>query len=158
MGRRGPVPADTALKPNQMGYTASTLPAGGYTGPYPPLEGRHEPETEAWYETWATSPQAAVFLSTDWQRLQVLAYLYDDLYEPTMNDKGGRQTSLTALVSEIRQNEARLGATVSDRLAMYMKVATPTGVTESDDSEDDLPPLAAVQGRQERMHIVSETG
>ena len=82
---------------------------------YPPLTGTHRSETFAWFETWATSPQAARFIATDWQRLQMVAFLVDAFFaEP---DK--------ALMAEIRINEAALGATEADRLRLRWDVEPP---------------------------------
>jgi hypothetical protein len=158
MGLSGIVPDPNALKPNQRGYTSATLPAEGYSGPYPALPKGHSAETHAWYTVWATSPQAAVFMDTDWQRLRLLAFLVDELYHPTFTDRGNPTCPKTTLMAEIRQNEARLGATIADRTSMYMKVAAPTQTEAATQGDDDLPTLAPVKGRQERMHIVAETG
>ncbi|MFD6638318.1 hypothetical protein ACFWDN_21155 [Micromonospora chalcea] len=82
------------------------------------------PETVAWFETWRRSPQAAVFIATDWLRLATLAPIVDAYW---------KRPSAAAL-SEIRMNEERLGATVVDRMRARMVIA-------SDDAEDgeDLP-------------------
>jgi hypothetical protein len=75
--------------------------------------GPFSPNTVAWYETWRHAPQAALFESTDWLRLQMLAPIVD-LYwrKPT-----------AAALSEIRLNEERLGATYVDRLRAKIRVA-----------------------------------
>lgn len=70
------------------------------------------PQVLAWWKTWQTSPQAKSFIATDWQRLAFLAPLVE-LYwqEPDKN-----------LLSEIRLNEERLGATVVDRQRARMTI------------------------------------
>lgn len=74
--------------------------------------------TYRWYHTWRTSPQAQLFLPTDWERLILLAPMVENyLKRPT-----------AAAMSEIRMNEERLGATVVDRLRARIGVA----------GEDDL--------------------
>lgn len=69
-------------------------------------------QTIAWYETWRSSPQAQVFLGTDWRRLALLA--------PAVESYFARPSA--ALLSEIRLNEERLGATVVDRQRARMVV------------------------------------
>lgn len=65
-----------------------------------------------WWDTWRAAPQAAAFMATDWERLRFLAPLVSAYFvEP-------RQT----LLSEIRLNEERLGATVVDRQRARMRV------------------------------------
>ncbi|MFG3715793.1 hypothetical protein [Micromonospora sp. NPDC047730] len=81
-------------------------------------------ETVAWFETWRRSPQAAVFIATDWLRLATLAPIVDAYW---------RRPSAAAL-SEIRMNEERLGATVVDRMRARMRVET-----DDEAAEDDLP-------------------
>lgn len=78
------------------------------------LTGRQDwiPAVKKWYETWRTSPQAKSFIDTDWQRLGLVAYLFEQyIVEP----KAG-------ILAEIRLNEERLGATVVDRQRARMNV------------------------------------
>lgn len=115
------------------------LPAEGYTGEYPPLpatwstmvtekvkngDGDEElltktekltylKQTRTWYETWARSPMATKFASTDWQRLLEIAPLKDQYFRRP--DKG--------LAAELRLQEERLGATVMDRQRLRWRVA-----------------------------------
>ncbi|OZV74779.1 hypothetical protein CA850_29830 [Micromonospora echinospora] len=91
------------------------------------------PETVAWFDTWRRSPQAAVFISTDWLRLATLAPIVDAYW---------RRPSAAAL-SEIRMNEERLGATVVDRMRARMRVET-----DDEAAEGDLP--AGVTSLSER--------
>ena len=59
---------------------------------------RQRPETRAWWRAWCSSPQAAEFWSTDWQRLQMLALLVDAYFcEPK-----------ASVLREIRRNEVAL--------------------------------------------------
>lgn len=65
-----------------------------------------------WYDVWRTSPQSKSFIDTDWQRLGMVAYLLEQyLAEPK-----------STILSEIRLNEERLGATVVDRQRARMVV------------------------------------
>lgn len=69
------------------------------------------PEVRAWWETWRSAPQAVDFEATDWQRLALLAHFVEAVYNPP----AGKAPSSAAL-SEIRMNEERLGATITDRM------------------------------------------
>ena len=84
---------------------------------YPPLPGAefYSARTIAWYEVWATSPQASRFVATDWQRLHMLAPLVE-MYFVTPE----RQT-----LAEIRLNEAKLGATPEDRERLRWNIEEP---------------------------------
>lgn len=128
MGARGMAPREGTVKPNQGKYEAHALPPEGYQGEFPKLPSGHHARTRAWYLVWAKSPQAAVFVETDWQRLHQLAFVVDELHAPEYDQVTGKRVSpaVTALVAEIRQNEKLLGATVSDRSSMYMKIAKAT--------------------------------
>lgn len=66
------------------------------------------PTTRAWWRSWVTSPQAPLFTVTDWMRLRLLALLVDAyVREPT-----------PSRLAEIRQTEAKYGATPEDRLRL----------------------------------------
>lgn len=67
-------------------------------------------KTLAWWDMWAASKQAEVFMPSDWIRLQMLAPLVEQYW---LDPKG-------ATLAEIRLNEERLGATVRDRQNLRM--------------------------------------
>jgi hypothetical protein len=74
-----------------------------------------------WYQTWRESPQAQLFEATDWQRLALLATLVEKLYSgPT-----------AAVMSEIRMNEERLGATFTDRMRARISITNETTTEEA---------------------------
>ncbi len=93
------------------------------------------PLTIDWWETWRRMPQASIFEPTDWQRLLVLAFLLDSYWLKPQ----------AASLSEIRQNEERLGGTVMDRVRAQMtftdeqttlaSVTTLPGADEGDEFE-----------------------
>lgn len=98
------------------------------------LTGRSDwlPQVIAWFETWRTSPQAKVFVATDWQRLGMLAPLVQEyLAEPR-----------STILSEIRLNEERLGATVVDRQRARMVV---------EPSSKDTAPVIALASAKDRI-------
>jgi len=91
----------------------------------------------AWYERWRRAPQAALFLDTDWSRLQLLAPLVDAYFQrPTAGALG-----------EIRLNEERLGATYADRLRTRIRVA-----------HDDPAPVTPLHlaGRAEALALLAQ--
>lgn len=115
----GPLPKDPSQRRRRNADTVTTtvLPAAGPDGETPGLPGGHDYDsrTLSWYETWRTSPQAATFLMTDWQRLHMLAELVEQYWQEPRKD----------LLSEIRLNEAALGGTAADRIRMRWVVADP---------------------------------
>ncbi|MEV2279189.1 hypothetical protein AB0I72_26770 [Nocardiopsis sp. NPDC049922] len=78
-----------------------------------------------WWDTWAESPQAELFLSSDWERLQMLAPLVQAYWEEPK----------TSILAEIRLNEERLGATIRDRQSLRMTLKSPQ--EDDDDQEYD---------------------
>lgn len=119
MPANGPLPKDPGQRRRRNAdfVAPTTLPADGPDGPTPELPGGHDYDsrTLAWYETWRSSPQAATFLMTDWQRLHMLAELVQQYWEEPRKD----------LISEIRLNEASLGGTAADRIRLRWTVAEP---------------------------------
>jgi hypothetical protein len=120
MGLAGSHPKPDPVRPDQSKHGGKVLNADGYHGESPPLPGNHFAETVKWYETWRHSPQAELFIETDWLRLHLLAQLVDALYDDdTAMAKRG------SIMAEIRNNEKLLGATVADRGSLYLSVRAP---------------------------------
>lgn len=165
MAGRGPAPREGAVRPNQGGKTVFSLPSEGFKGKVPPLRGDHTAETYAWYAVWGRSPQAVTFIETDWQRLQQLAFIVDQVYRPEMADVFSREGEVTgqkrqsppvtALLAEIRQCEKLLGATVLDRASLYMTIQPPA---EPKTTAKTSPVAKRTAERQSTMHIVADTG
>lgn len=113
MGARGPKPSPGSItrhKPKQRRRELMGAPVE-----IPSLVGEHRPETFAWWDTWVDSPQAAFLSATDWQTLLRLVPLVDLFHEkPTAQ-----------LAAEIRQTEAKCGATAADRDRLGWKIETP---------------------------------
>lgn len=133
MAGTGPAPAERRRRTNADVYAdvRTTLAEDGQLRGPDLGPGEWYDETREWYETWRRSPQAAAFLTTDWQRLKMLAELVQAYYT--------RPHQL--VMAEIRQNESLLGATHVDRLKARMKVErkptnpaeVPEGVAVMDD-------------------------
>ena len=117
MGQRGPAPKDgsvTRHKPKQRKRNMEAAAPG-----VPELVGDYLPQTVAWWSAWASAPQTVFFSATDWQTLLRLVPLVDLFF-----------TAPTAqLASEIRQTEAKLGATASDRDRLGWKIEPPEPVS-----------------------------
>lgn len=112
MAGKGPTPKpdDQRRRRNAM-PDQTVLPAGGFTGEAPPLAGSrgYLRRTRAWYRTWATSPQAATFIATDWLYLQETAQLVDSFFRGDLK-----------VAAELRLRCAKLGATLEDRMRLRM--------------------------------------
>ena len=118
MAGRGPAPKPADQRRHRIKDkipTSNLVDDGQALGPeLTELTGRQDwlPAVKKWYATWRTSPQAKQFIDTDWMRLGMVAYLYEQyLIEPK-----------STLLSEIRLNEERLGATIVDRQRARMNV------------------------------------
>lgn len=87
----------------------------------------HE-RTLAWYRGWQTSAQAQLFQETDWSRLVMLADLVDEHHTAPKKS--------AATFSEIRLNEAALGATYADRRRERINV-TPADPADAPSASGD---------------------
>ena len=74
-----------------------------------------------WFDTWRRSPQARLFVSdVEWQTLGRAAYLLERFYDPDTSP-GVQVQCFTA----VRNLEAALGATHTDRVKTHMKIKPP---------------------------------
>ncbi|WP_157430018.1 hypothetical protein [Actinomadura oligospora] len=112
MAGRGPAPKSNAVRRNVVD-TAHLEQDYEVPGRLKKLAKRasYSAATQMWWDTWANSEQSEYFAETDWLRLQMLAPLVESYYR-----KPGH-----FVMSEIRQSESLLGATIADR--MRLKVA-----------------------------------
>src|SRR5882724_374878 len=130
----GPAPSEKRRRNNKDTYAdvqATVTDDGEVRGPE--LRGTWSAEVKAWYETWRRCPQAATFISTDWQRLSLVALLVEEYFGGPSHYK----------LAEIRENETLLGATHVDRLRARIKVereleAIPPGVAAIDEYRQRL--------------------
>lgn len=107
------MPNQVPAKPNAVRRNKKkTEELNGNAIAAPPLPDREEYSTNtlAWWDQWATSQQAEVFMPSDWMRLIMLAPLVEQYW---LDPKG-------TTLAEIRLNEERLGATVRDRQNLRM--------------------------------------
>jgi transglutaminase-like putative cysteine protease len=68
--------------------------------------------TQRWFEYWRFSPQAEHFQHTDWEFLATTARIHAEVWSGN-----------APLAAELRLREAKLGATVEDRLRLRMSMA-----------------------------------
>jgi hypothetical protein len=73
------------------------------------------PRTVAWWATWRKSPQAKVFIATDWDFLLDTALMHHVMWS-----KGRWE-----FAAEIRLRIAKLGATSEDRVRLRMEIEAP---------------------------------
>lgn len=103
------------------------------------------PEVKAYFETWRRSPQASMFIATDWQSLRRCCWMLDLTY---------RGEAPAGWASVITTLEAKLGATVADRHMLRMKVRAPGAKPAADVGEKQEP--ARPKGRDtRRLQVVS---
>ncbi len=114
-----------------------------------PGGGRWLAESRAYFETWRRMPWASMFEATDWTALRRATWLLDRMYRDD-----GPAVSLSA---EIRQIEAKVGATVRDRQDLRLRVHRPAGVAEPDAQPDERPQLRRVAG-DPRLKVVPRDG
>jgi len=130
MAGYGRPPAENKRRRNADLYEGLEVTVSEPPSSVPKLPGAegYSPQTRAWYATWATAPQAATFVVTDWQRLHMLAPLVDRYY--LAPDKG--------VMAEIRLNETLLGATHVDRLRARIKIAGEVAEPEPTEGSDEV--------------------
>lgn len=83
--------------------------------------------TIQWWEIWRNSPQATLFIDTDWEFLLDTALLHNELWKPRREAVTGKDgkikrqlvprsvADMRALAGEIRQRVEHFGATVHNR-------------------------------------------
>lgn len=138
---RGPAPAENPQRRNHKGDRKDVAhDARAIDAPELPDAETYTSRTRTWYATWAASPQSSEFTSTEWMRLHMLAPLVEAFH--TTEDAGLR----LRLMAEIRLNEAKLGATLEDRVRLRMKIERPPG----DDAPDPDAPAPSRARRDPR--------
>lgn len=118
MAGKGPAPADEKVRRNKDAVpTAEVAHDDQLRGPelpdgVLPLEESWHPQTVRWWNTWRRSPQAALFLETDWDFLLDTAAMHHAMWTRHRWD----------FASEVRLRTAKFGATVDDRARLRMKI------------------------------------
>lgn len=127
MAGRGPTPKppERRARRNAAPETVELEVGCAAEAPVLPDADGYREETRAWYRTWCEAPQGTQFLATDWQRLHMLAPLVDAFFD---SSRGPRERK--ELLSEIRLNEQKLGATPEDRLRLRWNLRAPAADNE----------------------------
>ncbi len=123
MGARGPLPKDAAKRQRRNVSKPKTKVPSGARASHPELAGEFLPQTREWYAALASAPWSSLYEESDWQVLIRTAYLVDAFFK----------SPSAQLAAEIRQNEARLGATAADRARLGWEVDGGPGESQARD-------------------------
>jgi len=122
VGQRGPAPRETSVTRHPPKQQSKNMTAE--RPEVPDLVGEFGFQTIAWWDAWVGSPQVEFFAATDWQTLLRLAPLVEMYFkEPKAQ-----------LAAEIRQTEAKLGATAADRDRLGWKITPPVEPEPGDEA------------------------
>ena len=116
MAGRGPAPKDPAERRRRNQSEPLTVVEADGQEHGPELPDTHEwpAATEAWWQTWRTSPQASTFTETDWSFLLDTAVLHAEFW---LGDR--------SVAAELRLRAAKFGATPEDRARLKIAVGDP---------------------------------
>jgi hypothetical protein len=133
MGARGPAPKPPEQRRRRNKETREQLPSPPSNALRPVPEGEWHSRAQSWWLRWASSPQAAMFIETDWLYLEMLLVLVSKFWSIS-SDPEGSTTLAKDLMVEIRQAQQKLGATPDDRsrLKWDLKSDAPAVATPSE--------------------------
>jgi hypothetical protein len=116
MAGRGPAPKDPSevRRRNAAPEPVAVAPDDQVRGPELPDGYEWPEETREWWQHWRESPQAQVFIATDWSYLLDTALLHADLWLGDLSVAG-----------ELRLRVGKFGATPEDRLRLKIAVSEP---------------------------------
>jgi hypothetical protein len=118
MGGRGPAPKESHSRARDTKRRAapvvSVVPDAVVRGPELPETHEWPDQTRAWWQHWRESPQAAIFIDTDWSFLLDTALLHAELW---LGDR--------SVAGELRLRVAKFGATAEDRRRLRLAVSEP---------------------------------
>lgn len=95
------------------------------------------PQVVAWWNTWRRAPQAQVFEETDWARLVMLAPIVEAYWK-----RPG-----AAALGEIRMNEERLGATITDRMRARIRIEADDDAADAGTTAGNVIPMVSARDR-----------
>ena len=126
-GRKRKAPEDRVRRNKERicEVEAPDVPLGPELPPVDPLGAAWSTAVRARYEVWRQLPQAQQFTASDWLRLADIALLWSRFEQLDPSET----RLLIQLLSEVRLQEERLGATVADRQRLRIDVATPAAAT-----------------------------
>ena len=112
-GISGPAPKPDGKRARSNPPTHPSTELDGRPVAAPPMpKGKWLKATRDWWAVWKGSPQAKLFLSTDWMILVMLLPMVDAYYRGDLR-----------LAGEIRMAQANLGATPKDRLQLRWRLS-----------------------------------
>lgn len=125
MAFTGPAPKEDPVRRNKPTFEEVNVPRHTVSNsPDLPDGIQWHWRTLEWYQGWRTSPQAAVFVASDWESMLETAFLHTRFWT-AVYEGGLKPTELTNLSSELRRRMAQFGATYEDRLRLRMKIEAP---------------------------------
>jgi hypothetical protein len=123
MAGRGPAPKESHSRARDTAPrrtpAVTVVPDAVVRGPELPDEYEWPAATRAWWATWRESPQAQMFLPTDWDYLLDTAVLHAEFW---LGDR--------SVESGVRLRVAKFGATSEDRLRLKLAVGEPAAPPE----------------------------
>lgn len=137
MGSRGPAPKPPEQRRRQNKEKREQLPPPLPAPLRPVPEGDWHPRAQTWWLRWASSPQAAVFIETDWLYLEMLLVLVSRFWLIS-SDPEGPTTLAKDLMVEIRQAQQKLGGTPDDRSRLKWDLSTSAFAVERPSDVDEL--------------------
>lgn len=138
MAGRGPAPKDRSkrIRPGKDHVPQTVVSDDDVIrGPALPAGMDWPDETQRWWSTWRTSPQAQSWTATDWDFLLDTALLHAQLW-----------TGHMSVAAELRLRVAKFGATPEDRARLRLQIDNP-----EQPGEEAKPPE---QGRYAHLRAV----
>lgn len=141
MAIKGPMPKDDAVRRNEPTFSKLVVEWDGVVrGPELPKirigetrinkDGTFTQEymtwnerTVEWYEMWRRSPQAMVWVESDWEHMLETALIHHKLWDGFAENL--KPTEISNLSNELRRRMAPLGSTFEDRRKLRLDVKTP---------------------------------
>ncbi len=141
MGMTGPAPKDPRKRArrNSDPIPHTTIRFEKAEQPPLPRDVDWHPRTRAWWRIWKESPQAEIFMATDWDFLLDTALMHHAMWSK-------HQWTLAA---EVRARVAKFGATPEDRAKLRMFFAD----ADEKDSRRPAEPPSAVE-RFADLHVL----
>jgi len=116
MAGNGPRPKDASKRARTNKDTITPSLVTFVKGNQPRLprlpSGKWNPRTLVWWDKWKTSPQATLFMATDWEFLLETALIHHNFWNGDMTMAG-----------ELRLRVAKFGATIEDRVKLRIQYA-----------------------------------
>lgn len=143
MPGRGPAPkpAEERRRRNVDPYPAAQVAGDDQVrGPELPDDIEWPAATREWWDTWRRSPQAQMFVATDWSFLLDTAMLHAEYW---LGDR--------SLAAELRLRMAKFGTTPEDRMRLRLSIKD----TPADQAPAPAQPRKAAARRSRLLKVVA---